>query len=213
LWYQLPTIEYCLNVGISSWEALWAEFIGENINLKQLYNLADEYQFSAWNNALIRFNIHNLKLAGELRKKFKKIRNSKHKLYPETIEVLEQLKLFYQLGLITNGAPDIQWKKINGSMLKDYFDCIIISAEHGFGKPDTRLFQIAIEKLKSAGENTIMVGNSLDTDIKGAQNAGIRTIWINRENKVKAYEEIHPDFETDNLLKIIEILAENQTKL
>jgi putative hydrolase of the HAD superfamily len=203
LWYKLPTIDYCLKVGISSWEALWADFTGENEYLKQLNHLAANYRFETWNKTLLKFNINNPDMAFKLSNEFKRIRNSKHHLYPDTLEVLKILKPCYKLGLITNGAPDLQWKKINGSNLKHYFDCIVISGEYGYGKPDPRLFYAAINGLKAGKSNTIMIGDSLDSDIKGAKDFGLKAIWINRNNDSG---EIKPDYQIDNLLKIKDIL-------
>ena len=208
-WYKLPTIDYCLKVGISSWEALWADFTGEQENLKQLKSLADTYRFETWNETLHRFNINNSEVAFKLGNEFKRIRNSKHVLYPDTLDILNFLKPVYKLGLISNGAPDLQWKKINGSNLKHYFDCIVISGEHGYGKPDARLFSAAMNGLKAAKSRTIMIGDSLESDIKGAKNFGLKTIWINRNNHPTC--DLKPDYEIDYLLKIKDILSESLT--
>jgi putative hydrolase of the HAD superfamily len=204
-WYKLPTIEYCLKIGISSWEGLWADFTGEFEELKILQNLSDRYRFETWHQTLIKFNINNSEIAEKLSLDFKRIRNTKHKLFPETKETLDKLKKTFRLGLITNGAPDLQWKKIIGGNLKQYFDHIAISGEHGYAKPDSRLFDIAINALKSDRADTIMIGDSLIKDIKGAQDCGLRAIWVNR-NKNKA-EDIKPDYEITDLTKIFTILS------
>jgi len=204
-WYKLPTIDYCLKIGISSWEALWADFIGECKELEELRNLSAKYRFETWHQTLIKFDINDNETAEKLSRDFKRIRNTKHKLFPETKDTLDLLKRTYRLGLITNGAPDLQWKKINGGNIKQYFDHIAISGEHGYAKPDSRLFDTAINALKSDKANTIMVGDSLIKDIKGAQDCGLKAIWINRnENKA---EDIKPDYEITDLTKISYILT------
>jgi len=204
-WYKLPTIDYCLKIGISSWEALWADFTGESEELKELRNLSGKYRFETWHQSLIKFNIDNFDIAEKLSLDFKRIRNTKHRLFPETKDTLDKLKRNYKLGLITNGTPDLQWKKINGGNLKQYFDHIAISGEHGYAKPDKRLFDLIIKALKSEKANVIMVGNSLIKDIKGAQDYGLKTIWINR-NKDKA-GDMKPDYEITDLTEISEILT------
>ncbi len=208
LWYELPTIEYCRKVGISSWEALWADFDGENENLRLLAELAPEYRLYSWANALKQFGINDLTLAEELGESFKRIRNSKHVLYSDTVECLEQLKPRYKLGLITNGAPDLQWNKINGSKLKSYFRAIVISGEYGFAKPDERLFYEAIHLLGCNKENTLMVGDKLKTDIKGAKEAGIKSVWLNRDKNEHDDLTIKPDFEIYNLMQLEEIISQ-----
>jgi putative hydrolase of the HAD superfamily len=203
-WHKLPTIDFCLKIGISSWEALWADFTGADGEFIQLRRLADGYRFDTWNQTLIKLNIHDEDLANRLSSDFKRIRGSKHVLFPETINTLSKLKKKYKLGLITNGAPDIQWKKINGGNLKHFFDYIAISGEHGYAKPDSRLFDIAIKGLESAKINTIMVGDTIKTDIQGGNAYGLTTIWVNRNgNKV---DEIKPDYEVKKLTDIYEII-------
>jgi putative hydrolase of the HAD superfamily len=204
-WYKLPTIDFCRQIGISSWEALWADFTGDSKQFIKLRELSAGYRFNTWNQTLIRFNINNDKLAERLSSEFKRIRNIKHILFSDTIDTLTKLKGKYKLGLITNGAPDLQWKKINGGNLKHYFDYIAISGEHGYAKPDKRLFDFAIKGLKSTKTNTVMVGDSLNTDIKGGLDFGLKTIWINR-NGNKA-DEIKPDYEVIKLSEIYKIIS------
>jgi putative hydrolase of the HAD superfamily len=151
------------------------------------------------------FNISDMTTAEKLSRLYIKIRNSKHILFPETLDTLTLLKPDYDLGLITNGAPDLQWKKIKGGGLTSYFKCVVISGEYGIGKPDERLFLLAIKKLKTKKKNVLMVGDSLRSDIKGAAAAGIKTVWINRERK--KVTGIQPDFEIDNMLKLHRVLG------
>jgi putative hydrolase of the HAD superfamily len=204
LWYTFPTIEYCLKVGISSWEALWGDFTGEDKQLKNLKSLAPGYRLKTWYNALLELGIDDENLALKLSNEFKRIRNTKHFLFPETQEILNELKPAFTLGLITNGAPDIQWKKINGGNLKNYFAYITVSGEHGMGKPDKRLFSVALKHLKANASETLMIGNNLKTDIEGAKNAGIKTIWINRNNQEGNGKA---DFEIKNLFELKKIVA------
>jgi len=204
-WHQLPTIEYCRHIGISSWEGLWADFTGEDESLGILREKAHQYRFQTWNTTLQHFGIHNEKLAERLASAFRKIRNSKHILYPETEEVLSELQQHYKLGLITNGTPDLQWKKIKGGRLQKYFRFIAISGEQGYAKPDKRIFDLVIRELDTKKEQSIMIGDSLKSDIKGGLASGLKTIWINREGKVQ--ENVHPDYEISNLSALKEILA------
>lgn len=204
-WYKLPTIKYCLKIGISSREGLWADFTGANKQLAKLRELSGEYRFKTWNQTLCKFNINDAKMADMLSLEFKRIRNSKHILFPETTDTLTRLKNKFKIGLITNGAPDLQWKKINAGNLKHFFNQITISGEHGYAKPDKRIFDTALKGLKSSRSSTIMVGNNLITDIKGGQDFGLMTIWINRNGTET--NEIKPHYEVKNLSDIDGILT------
>ncbi|MHA2009518.1 MAG: HAD family hydrolase [Promethearchaeota archaeon] len=205
LWRSMPTYQYCNDIGISSWEGLWAKFIGENENLRKLNKLADYYQTTSWYNALLDFYIDDKVLANRLSKQFYIDRRKRHILFPETLEILNKLKEEYRLGLITNGLPELQWEKIRGAGIEDYFEYIIISGDVNIKKPNKEIFLIAVEKFRTVKKNCIMVGNSLNSDIFGAKNAGIFSVWINRSNK-KIDKKIIPDKTISNLVELPELL-------
>jgi putative hydrolase of the HAD superfamily len=211
LWRQMPTYQYCLNIGTSSGEGLWGEYIGEDKNLQKLRSLIKNYRINAWHKSLLDFNINNKEFAKELAEKFPQERRKRSRLFSDALEVLSSLKQNYRLGLLTNGAPDLQWKKIKGSKLEPFFDQIIISGEYGVGKPDKKIFDIALEKFKAKKENAVMVGNSLSRDILGARNAEIKSIWIKREFAFSAAadsagkdenEKVEPDAVIANLSEL-----------
>jgi putative hydrolase of the HAD superfamily len=109
--------------------------------------------------------------------------------------------------LITNGAPDIQGAKIDGSNLASFFETIIISGDHGFGKPDFRIFQLALNRLEVAAHEAVMIGDSLNRDVAGARDAGIRTIWINRYNRTLGASHPIPDIELTDLRELPALLT------
>ena len=73
-----------------------------------------------------------------------------------------------KIGMITNGASDIQRAKIAGSGLAGYFDTILVSGEEGFGKPKPEIFRLAIDRLDVDEASAVMIGDSLARDIAGA---------------------------------------------
>ena len=129
---------------------------------------------------------------------FPQVRRQKHVLYPDTIRVLDKLRSNYALGLLSNGAPDLQRTKIEGAGLAGCFDEVLISGEAGVAKPDRHAFEIMLTRLKSVLENTLMIGDRLVTDIQNAQNVGMRAVWINRSGKA-ANAIIKPDWEISSL--------------
>lgn len=205
IWYSLPTHKYCKDTGISSWEGLWAKFEGASPEEKKLNELRDSYQSSSWNNALTDYGINDISLARELSDLFNQERRSRHIHYPETIEVLNKLKSRYQMALITNGLSDLQREKIKGGSLEQYFDLILISGEVNCRKPDKKIFQKAFSHFKKQKEEFIMIGNSLKSDIGGAANAGIRSVWVNRTKEANN-NGVKPDYEISSLLQIFDIL-------
>jgi putative hydrolase of the HAD superfamily len=180
LWRSSPHIEYCQRIGVSSWEGLWAQFLGDDPSLAALRDWAPTYRRESWAGALADHAIHDISFAETLAADFIDERRKRHVLFADTIPVLEELQLTYPMAIVTNGVPDLQWEKLNYSGLARYFKAIIISGEVGFGKPDPHIFELALGQLAVALESAVMVGNSLARDIIGAQQAGIKGIWLNR---------------------------------
>lgn len=183
LWYKLPAIGYALRIGVSSWEGLWADLSGpdDNRELADLRRLAPDYRVRSWSNALKEHGVTDEPLALEMSEKFQSDRHRRHFVYPETFGVLDACAKDYRLGIITNGAPGIQWEKINASGVRGYFEHIVVSGDVGVGKPDRKIFDIAMERFCAGPDKCLMIGDSLRSDIAGSRNAGIRCVRIDRQ--------------------------------
>lgn len=113
------------------------------------------------------------------------VRNRFHglQLFPDTIETLACVRNAVpdrRLGMITNGPADVQSAKIDLLGLRPYFDFCLVSGEFGFWKPDRAIFQEALALGSTAADRAVMIGDSPDHDMAGAEAAGIPTIWMNR---------------------------------
>lgn len=97
---------------------------------------------------------------------------------PGAERTLERLAESYRLGLVTNGGPDTQSPKIDVLDLRDVFDTVVLAGYDAPAKPDPRPYERAMDDLNTAPDRTVYVGNSLATDVPGAQAAGIRAAWI-----------------------------------
>ena len=206
LWYGFSSHPYCKIVGISSWEGLWAEFTGPDPDLKALRDWAPTYRLESWRTALLSYGIDDCRLAAELAETFPRLRRKKHVVYPDTIPILRELSRNYSLGLLTNGAPDLQRLKIEGSGLAGYFDRILISGDIGIGKPDRRIYERILEQLGARADTTLMIGNNLTSDIRGAQDVGLRAVWLNRCSRSRD-DRIIPDWEISSLNELPRILS------
>ncbi|WP_242272816.1 HAD-IA family hydrolase [Bacillus cereus group sp. BfR-BA-01310] len=112
-----------------------------------------------------------------------------------TINIINTIKLHVKIGIITNGSTQRQKAKIISTDLNSYFDTIIISEESGFSKPDKHIFELALNKLNVQPEDVLFVGDDLEKDIAGCQNANIKGIWFNphmieNTTEIKPYAEI-----------------------
>jgi putative hydrolase of the HAD superfamily len=206
LWRAGPMFDYCREIGISPREGLWGSFTGDGAMLAHLRDWSAVYKVRAWANALRDLEIDDDELAVELAQFFERDRRARHVLFPETLHVLDELKKHHKLAMITNGAIDIQRDKIHGAKLADFFDPIIISGELGFGKPNPKLFQLAMERLAVKPNQCVMIGDSLTRDITGASAVGIRTIWLNRFQRKIAAQDPTPDLELADLVALPTIL-------
>jgi putative hydrolase of the HAD superfamily len=108
--------------------------------------------------------------------------HGKH-LKAECIETLQYLNKNYEIHVITNGFKETQFIKINGCGLAGFFGQVIISEEHDIMKPDEKIFRLA-EKLTGAkpGE-CVMIGDTLESDVYGALNAGWDAIYFAEKNE------------------------------
>lgn len=104
---------------------------------------------------------------------------TKTNLLPNAIETLDYLQGNYQLHLISNGFKEACEKKLEHSKLKPYFKTIVISELVGINKPDPRIFEHALQHGQAEKKTSVMIGDNLDADVRGAQNAGIDAIYFN----------------------------------
>ena len=110
----------------------------------------------------------------------------------------------YRLHMCSNGFHEVQYKKLRSCGLLSYFDTIILSEDAGANKPNPIFFNYAFEKTGAAADDTMMIGDNFNTDILGAKNSGIRTIFFNRNPQFRQTEET--DYEVSSLKEIKNIL-------
>lgn len=106
-------------------------------------------------------------------------------LFKGTVEILDYLSEKYQLHIITNGFAEVQDLKLRNSGIKEYFRSITTSEDLGLKKPHPSVFNTAMRKASTVPQRSIMIGDSFEADIVGAQNAGMHTLFFNyRKEKV-----------------------------
>jgi putative hydrolase of the HAD superfamily len=116
-------------------------------------------------------------------------------LCPHAIETLEALRAMgVKLGMITNGTAEGQRAKIDRFGLGRFFDVCLIEGEVGYGKPDRRIFALALVKLGLAAGDVWMVGDNLIWDVAAPQKMGIYSVWVDYRNAgLPEDAEIIPD--------------------
>ncbi|RZP01645.1 MAG: noncanonical pyrimidine nucleotidase, YjjG family [Flavobacteriales bacterium] len=104
-------------------------------------------------------------------------------LFEGALEILDYLTLKYKLHIITNGFEEVQHKKLKNSGIVHYFSTVTTSEEVGVKKPNSKVFLTALKKANSLPEESVMIGDSLEADILGANNIGMQTIFYNYRNE------------------------------
>lgn len=201
LWQAGPCHPYCRSLGISAFECLWGRFEGENPGLVELRTWALRFREQVWDRALRDQMIENEDGSRDLANDFCRERRRLQRLMPDAKETLARLSGAYALGLLTNGAPDLQREKIAASGLGAYFRNIAVSGELGIGKPRAEIFHHLLQALGAEPAEAVMVGNSLERDIAGARNAGIPAIWLKVAGS-EEHEAVDPDHTISGLAEL-----------
>ena len=129
---------------------------------------------------------------------------TKGPLEPGAQELLEYLRPKYRLYILSNGFKELQSRKMQTAGIDKYFDALILSEDIGVNKPHRKLYEHAMQRTASQPEESIMIGDMFDTDIVGAANFGIDSIYYNPKGKTG--HPFAPTYEVNHLLEIKEIL-------
>ena len=109
------------------------------------------------------------------------------RLYPETQEVLEELKRRGKRLAIVSNWDSRLFHLCEGLGLKKYFDVILASAVFGASKPSPKIFQEALRQVSVRPEEAVHIGDSFEDDIRGAQRAGLEAILIDRSTPPRIF--------------------------
>ena len=139
-------------------------------------------------------------LATELYHLYMEARFSNVRPFSEVPDALTRLNPRFQLGVISNGNthPD-------RFGLPSVFDFVVFATDCRVSKPDPRIFEFALSKSGRKPEEVLHVGDSLENDVSGANNSGLRTAWLNRKNATNT-TKITPDLEVPDLQHLADVL-------
>ena len=132
-------------------------------------------------------------------------------LYPHVREVLEELHKQIPLAIVTDGQSSYARGELHAVGLTDFFNPIVISGDHGFRKPDSRLFQIALDSLGVPAENALYVGNDMHRDIYGAGATGMTTVLFDSNQGTKHYQDCTPDHTITDFRQLLHLLEPRGT--
>jgi putative hydrolase of the HAD superfamily len=118
-------------------------------------------------------------LAARIADRYGSEREAGMRLFDDAIETIRWLREGgCRLALLTNGGGPAQRRKVERFALAEWFDAVLIEGELGYGKPDERVYRLALERLGVAPGDAWMAGDHLEWDVAAPQRLGIRGIWI-----------------------------------
>ena len=110
-----------------------------------------------------------------------------------------------RIYIITNGVAVTQKMRITSSVISGYISGLFVSEDVGFQKPQIEYFDYVLSHIPNIDQtSTIIVGDSLLSDIRGGIQAGIDTCWFNKNNE-KNTTTFRPTYEVNRLIDIIQI--------
>jgi putative hydrolase of the HAD superfamily len=128
-------------------------------------------------------------------------------LYPHVREVLDVLRARCPLAIVTDAQSAYARSELHKVGLLGYFDPIIVSGDHGYRKPDRRLFQLALDGMGAVAGNALYVGNDMYRDIHGARDAGLTTVMFDSDQGQKTYGDCQPDYTITDFRDLLPILG------
>jgi 2-haloalkanoic acid dehalogenase type II len=162
----------------------------------------EEIRFHAFRRTLQDVGVHDYELACHLTQVYMKHRFNSMKPFNDVLPTLDALRQRHVIGLLSNGNSRPEFLGLG-----DVFKFAVFAENHGVEKPDPRIFQVMVDMGCCSPAEVIHVGDSLEDDIAGAASAGIRSVWLNR-NDIARDSRIPVEYEISSLTELIDILED-----
>ncbi|XP_007451501.1 PREDICTED: N-acylneuraminate-9-phosphatase [Lipotes vexillifer] len=156
----------------------------------------------------------NRKLAEECYFLWKSTRLQHMTLAEDVRAMLTELRKEVRLLLLTNGEQQTQREKIKACACQSYFDAIVVGGEQKEEKPAPSIFYYSCDLLGVQPGDCVMVGDTLETDIQGGLNAGLKaTVWINKNGMVPLKSSPRPHYIVSSVLELPAVLQSIDCKV
>ena len=126
--------------------------------------------------------------------------------FAEVRDALKKLKQSnYKLAILSNGTPDLLNELVVSNQLKDIFDDIFSVEEAGIFKPDSKVYDLPINKY-NIEKNEVLFLSANTWDVSGAGNYGYNTVWVNRNNNIFDKLDFEPNQQISNLSELLDLI-------
>jgi len=169
---RIPDFNCFLRIYEKNNEHMWLEYRNGNIKKDHLRKERMRLTFKE-------MGIDDPELSNKVGECYINTAPQKAYLFAGVLDTLQYLHQKYKLYILTNGFTEVQLRKIKNTGIQPYFDKIFMAEVIGYQKPDKRFFEYAIKSVHAHKIECLMIGDDLEADIIGANNAGIDQVFFN----------------------------------
>ena len=192
------------SIGVNCAQEFIASYTENNHKLWAQYHLGqitkDHLRSERFSSTFIQMGVSPSQIPHQFEEDYVQLSPKKTNLFEGAEKVLSYLQKKYQLHIISNGFKETTLTKMELSALNPYFKNVIISEDVGVNKPDKAIFEFALNKAGAQVHESIMIGDSLEADIRGAQNFGMKAIFFNPQ---KTKKPIDVNWEINHLEELL----------
>lgn len=179
---------------------LWSAFERGEVSREEIVNTRFELLFKAYGKQAD---------GKRLGVRYQQFLAENHDLIEGASELIHSLASQFDMYIVTNGVSKTQYRRLHESGLYPFFKDIFVSEDTGYQKPMKEYFDYVFSHITSLEQSsTLIIGDSLSSDIKGGLNAGIHTCWFNPHHKVNHTQD-QPMYEIKHLADLHKILERN----
>jgi putative hydrolase of the HAD superfamily len=201
---ELYEVYQLKNLGLHSADLFIEKYTENNHHLWQQYHLGEitkeRLREERFRKTFLELGIKPEHVPHQFEDDYVKISPTKTNLFAGAEKVLTYLQKKYELHIISNGFKETTLTKMDLSGLNPYFTNVIISEDVGVNKPNQKIFEHALAKANAIKDESIMIGDSLEADIRGAQDFGLKAIFFNPLNIEKPADVEWQIFHLEELL-------------
>lgn len=185
-------------------QGLWRELEQGKLNYREL----SQKCFHDFLKEHLGLEVDGLAVINEYRSYF----GQAHRLLPGVKDTLKfARKQGYYLTILSNGEKFMQRHRLKLAGILNYFDLVVTSEEAHYQKPDPRAFDYFFKRTQIDPTHTILFGDGLQSDILGAQQYGLASIWYNHRHR-KNTLHLHPLFVVQNYPQLVKLMQNDFQK-
>jgi putative hydrolase of the HAD superfamily len=186
--------KYNLNRFFNNFDDFFDQYVPINASLWKEYQYGKipkrDLKVGRFHKTFLQAGCDDIKVAESFADEFVSENSLQTTVVPNAFEVLRYLQQKkYHLYIITNGFRETQYTKMERSGLKPYFEKTFISEDIGVSKPHRRFFEHAVKSVNARKQESLVIGDSLETDIIGARKFGLDHVYFNPE-RIPHTEEV-----------------------